>query len=30
MEIVLTCKGIQDSVEYWILRHGFQILGTEF
>ena len=24
------CKGIQDSLGFWIPRHGFRILGTGF
>ena len=24
------CKGIQDSLEFWIPRRGFRIPGTEF
>ena len=30
MSIFALCKGIQDSLRFWIPRRGFRISGTEF
>ena len=29
-ETLVACKGIQDSLGFWIPRHAFRIPGTEF